>query len=69
MINFKKPSISGTKISIKLCIATALETLTTSSTLNKSFKLKKKQTKRLKTTVHISFILVGLSGIHLLSHE
>ena len=27
-----------------------------------------RQTKRLKTTLHINFILVGLFGIHLLSH-
>ena len=27
-----------------------------------------RQTKQLKNTVHINFILVGLFGIHLLSH-
>ena len=33
------------------------------------YKLKNRQTKLLKTTVHINFILVVLFGIHLLSHS
>ena len=34
----------------------------------KALELKNRQTKLLKTTVHIKFILVSLFGFHLLSH-